>query len=234
MTPLEQVTALCAEKSKSIQNIIEVELTSKALEIASVLKQDLFNLPSEKIVVDVPEIGEKFKKLSLLALNNNEEHGSKFKVPLHEIPNFETNPVLRQLALTVRPLVAPLRVTLYHVECGLELLRPQVEEGVNYALDIQDKAIKRLNDMDKSALALLTKVDYYHYNRSENVAKYLKNSTSADIRQAILDQDFFYYRNCVMMLTWLRNEMLAFIDFYNKNKEKIMNPDTKRQVHDMY
>ncbi|XP_072271176.1 proteasome activator complex subunit 1 [Pyxicephalus adspersus] len=119
------------------------------------------------------------------------------------------------------------------VTLWLQLQIPQIEDGNNFGVAVQEKVFELMTNLRTKLDASQTQISKYLSDRGDAVAKAAKSPHVGDYRVLVQQLDESQY--CELRITALeiRNSYATLFDAINKNYNKIKKPrgDTKRLVY---
>uniref|UniRef100_A0A673CPM7 Proteasome activator complex subunit 1 n=1 Tax=Sphaeramia orbicularis TaxID=375764 RepID=A0A673CPM7_9TELE len=136
----------------------------------------------------------------------------------------ESNPALEVLLNQVDPEIRILKEMLNLVSSWLQLHIPQIQDGNNFGVAVQEKVFEMLTNTRTRVDAFQTQIAKYYSERGDAVAKASKQPHVGDYRQLVHELDQYQYSELRLVVLDLRNTYAALFDIVNKNYDKIKKP----------
>uniref|UniRef100_A0A8C5F4J5 Proteasome activator complex subunit 1 n=1 Tax=Gadus morhua TaxID=8049 RepID=A0A8C5F4J5_GADMO len=124
----------------------------------------------------------------------------------------------------VKPQINSLKEKLNTVSMWMQLQIPQIEDGNNFGVAVQEKVFEMLTLTRTKIEAFQTQISKYYSERGDAVAKASKQPHVGDYRQLVHELDQYQYSELRLVVLEIRNTYAVLFDIINKNYDKIMKP----------
>lgn len=135
-----------------------------------------------------------------------------------------SNQALEVLLNQVDPEIQILKEMLNLVSSWLQLHIPQIQDGNNFGVAVQEKVFEMLTNTRTRVDAFRTQIAKYYSERGDAVAKASKQPHVGDYRQLVHELDQYQYSELRLVVLDLRNTYAMLFDVVNKNYDKIKKP----------
>ncbi|XP_061820909.1 proteasome activator complex subunit 2 [Nerophis lumbriciformis] len=136
----------------------------------------------------------------------------------------KTNEKIVALVERLKPEIVSLRETIIAVTCWIQHLIPQIEDGNDFGVAIQEKILERIAAVKTKVDTFQTNINKYFSERGDAVAKASKDTHVMDYRSLVHEKDVAVYSDIRVMVLDLRGFYVELYDMVSKNVEKVTNP----------
>uniref|UniRef100_A0A915EDQ0 Proteasome activator PA28 C-terminal domain-containing protein n=1 Tax=Ditylenchus dipsaci TaxID=166011 RepID=A0A915EDQ0_9BILA len=225
-TEQKLLSAMKEEFGSKMRNFISKSLPSNILEFNNLINHSKYSLAQVELlggrliedlakieVIDGDEL-DNIKKLKVHKTNNFKAHRAEF--PLEELAvecTHRIEPLLQQAIEDASDIIM-----------WIEFLTPNIEEGNNFGVDIQDSCTAMTRIMLSETVQLLTSYTKFFERRAALVAENKKYPEIEDYVRAINDldqQQIFQVRYAILMT---RNRYARLYEIFSKNMQCITQP----------
>ncbi|XP_077325618.1 proteasome activator complex subunit 1 [Lithobates pipiens] len=143
------------------------------------------------------------------------------------------NEKITSLQKTIKQEIQALKENLNMVTLWLQLQIPQIEDGNNFGVAVQEKVFELMTSLRTKLDASLTQISKYLSDRGDAVAKAAKSPHVGDYRALVQQLDESQYSELRITSLEIRNSYATVYDVITKNYNKIKRPrgDTKRLIY---
>ncbi|XP_040210539.1 proteasome activator complex subunit 1 [Rana temporaria] len=143
------------------------------------------------------------------------------------------NEKIRSLQKTIKHEIQALKENLNMVTLWLQLQIPQIEDGNNFGVAVQEKVFELMTSLRTKLDASQTQISKYLSDRGDAVAKAAKSPHVGDYRALVQQLDESQYSELRITSLEIRNSYATIYDVVTKNYNKIKRPrgDTKRLIY---
>uniref|UniRef100_A0A8C5N6S7 Proteasome activator PA28 C-terminal domain-containing protein n=1 Tax=Gouania willdenowi TaxID=441366 RepID=A0A8C5N6S7_GOUWI len=134
------------------------------------------------------------------------------------------NERVESLLQAVKTEVQTLKEKLNTVSMWVQLQIPQIEDGNNFGVAVQEKVFELLTNTRTKIEAFQTQISKYYSERGDAVAKASKQAHVGDYRQLVHELDLFQYYELRLVVLEIRNTYAVLFDIITKNYDKIKKP----------
>mmetsp|Transcript_4079 Transcript_4079/g.7525 ORF Transcript_4079/g.7525 Transcript_4079/m.7525 type:complete len:286 (-) Transcript_4079:279-1136(-) len=120
------------------------------------------------------------------------------------------------------------------IKLYIQLNIPQIEDGNNFGVEIQEEAVAELNRVEDMAFSVLESLNKYYVMRGRFASKILKHPAVSDYVQSVKELDGKQYAWLKLTCVDIRNHYMVLHDIITKNEEKIKKPRTSDMKASMY
>ncbi|XP_061876689.1 proteasome activator complex subunit 2 [Entelurus aequoreus] len=136
----------------------------------------------------------------------------------------KTNEKIVALVERLKPEIVSLRETIIAVTCWIQHLIPQIEDGNDFGVAIQEKILERIAAVKTKVDTFQANINKYFSERGDAVAKASKDTHVMDYRSLVHEKDVAVYSDIRVMVLDLRGFYVELYDMVSKNVEKVTNP----------
>ncbi|KAE8633433.1 hypothetical protein XENTR_v10001879 [Xenopus tropicalis] len=233
----EKVAAFQKQFSKEADNLIAVGIPQKIYELDQLLSSPELNvsdLSTLRAELDIPipdpekekEKEKKKKEKDEKKKDDEEEKGP----PCGPIPS---NEKIVSLQKRIRSEIQEAKEKLNMVTLWLQLQIPQIEDGNNFGVAVQEKVFELMTNVRTKLDAFQTQLSKYLSDRGDAVAKAAKGPHVGDYRALVHQLDVSQYAELRLTALEIRNTYAILYDAISKNYNKIRRPrgDGKRLIY---
>ncbi|KAM5192163.1 proteasome activator complex subunit 1 [Mantella aurantiaca] len=143
------------------------------------------------------------------------------------------NDKITSLQRAIKHEIKELKENLNMVTLWLQLQIPQIEDGNNFGVAVQEKVFELMTSLRTKLDATQTLISKYLSDRGDAVAKAAKSPHVGDYRALVQQLDESQYSELRIAALEIRNSYATLYDVINKNYNKIKRPrgDTKRLIY---
>ncbi|XP_061521883.1 proteasome activator complex subunit 1 isoform X2 [Phycodurus eques] len=134
------------------------------------------------------------------------------------------NARVETLLKEVRPQIQTLKEKINTVTMWLQLQIPQIEDGNNFGVAVQEKVFEMLTSSHTKIEGFQTQVSKYYSERGDAVAKASKTPHVGDYRELVHELDETQYFELRFVVLDICATYAALYDIINKNYAKIKRP----------
>lgn len=153
---------------------------------------------------------------------NEEDEKKKKKAPKCGL--IKGNEKIMTLLDTVKPEIFALRETILTVTCWIQHLIPQIEDGNDFGVAVQEKILERIAVVKTKVDGFQTNINKYFSERGDAVGKASKDTHVMDYRRLVSEKDEDMYSEIKVIVLDIRGFYAELYDIINKNLEKVTNP----------
>mmetsp|Transcript_7514 Transcript_7514/g.12274 ORF Transcript_7514/g.12274 Transcript_7514/m.12274 type:complete len:283 (-) Transcript_7514:201-1049(-) len=135
-----------------------------------------------------------------------------------------SNKKIAELTNTVKKEVIEMIETMGVIKLYIQLNIPQIEDGNNFGVEIQEEAVGEISKVEDMAFAMLDGINKYFILRGKLVSKVLRYPKIKDYKESIRELDGKRYVRLKMACVDIRNSYMTLHDIITKNEEKIRKP----------
>ena len=110
------------------------------------------------------------------------------------------------------------------IKLSIQLSIPEIEDGGNVGVEVQEEAIGELHRAEETAYTILERPEIYYSNRAKLASKIVKYVMIEDYQQCVLELDEQMYVQLKNSLKTLKNLYIVNYDLLVKNQEKLQDP----------
>ncbi|KAK1885135.1 Proteasome activator complex subunit 2 [Dissostichus eleginoides] len=145
-------------------------------------------------------------------------------IPDPPSPEEEGNEKIMMLLERVKPEIFALRETILTVNCWIQHLIPQIEDGNDFGVAVQEKILERIAVVKTKVDGFQTNINKYFSERGDAVGKASKETHVMDYRRLVSEKDEDMYSEIKVIVLDIRGFYAELYDIINKNLEKVTNP----------
>ncbi|CAL8397663.1 unnamed protein product [Arctogadus glacialis] len=228
----KQVDNFCQSLTKEAEALLSKQFPQSMAEMDVLLKTCLSRPDLVRAPLDIPipdpakEEAKRKKKEEKEAAAGKKEEGDKEDKEDEGPPcgpiccNEHVERALRE----VKPQIHSLKEKLNTVSMWMQLQIPQIEDGNNFGVAVQEKVFELLTLTRTKIEAFQTQISKYYSERGDAVAKASKQPHVGDYRQLVHELDQYQYSELRLVVLEIRNTYAVLFDIINKNYDKIMKP----------
>nr|XP_019965251.1 PREDICTED: proteasome activator complex subunit 2 [Paralichthys olivaceus] len=205
------------------EKLFSTVIPQKITQLDALLKDSALNLDVSSLMapLDIP-IPDPPSAEEEMETDKNEE-GEKKKKALKS--GFIKGNEKIVLALDkVKPEIVAFREILTTVSCWIQHLVPQIEDGNDFGVAIQEKILERIAAVKTKVDGFQTNINKYFSERGDAVAKASKETHVMDYRSLVHEKDNCIYADVRVIVLDLRGFYVEFFDIISKNLDKVTNP----------
>uniref|UniRef100_A0A4W5NG86 Proteasome activator complex subunit 1 n=1 Tax=Hucho hucho TaxID=62062 RepID=A0A4W5NG86_9TELE len=131
---------------------------------------------------------------------------------------------VESLLKEIKPQIQILKEKLNTVSMWVQLQIPQIEDGNNFGVAVQEKVFELLTNTRTKIEGFQTQISKYYSERGDAVDKASKEPHVGDYRQLVHELDQYQYCELRIMVLEIRNTYAVLLDIINKNYDKIKKP----------
>ncbi|OCT97988.1 hypothetical protein XELAEV_18010216mg [Xenopus laevis] len=233
----EKVATFQKEFSKEADNLIAVGIPQKIYELDQLLSSpelnvsDMSTLQAElDIPIPDPE-KEKEKEKQKKEKDDKKKDDEEEKGP--PCGPVSSNDKITSLQKRIRSEIQESKEKLNMVTLWLQLQIPQIEDGNNFGVAVQEKVFELMTNVRTKLDAFQTQLSKYLSDRGDAVAKAAKSPHVGDYRALVHQLDGSQYSELRLTALEIRNTYAILYDIISKNYNKIKRPrgDGKRLIY---
>ncbi|XP_068098581.1 proteasome activator complex subunit 1 [Hyperolius riggenbachi] len=242
-----QIPPAATEKVKVFQNqfnkeaneLISVGIPQKISELDKLLcspELNVSDLTTLRAELDIPipdpeKEKEKAKEKEKKEKDEKKKDDDEEKGP--PCGPIDSNEKITSLQRKAKQEIRELKENLNTVSLWLQLQIPQIEDGNNFGVAIQEKVFELMTSLKTRLDTIQTQISKYLSDRGDAVAKAAKSPHVGDYRALVHQLDESQYCELKIAILEIRNSYATLYDIVEKNYNKIRRPrgDTKRLVY---
>ncbi|KAM3940306.1 proteasome activator complex subunit 1 isoform 1-T1 [Leptodactylus fuscus] len=236
---IEKVNSFQSQLSKEADELISVGFPKKIDELDKLLSSPELNvsdLKTLKAELDIPiPDPEKEKEKEKLVRKKEKDEKKKDDDEDKGPPcgPISCNEKITTLQKKIKTEIQQLKENLNTVTLWLQLQIPQIEDGNNFGVAVQEKVFELMTSVRTKIDASHTQISKYLSDRGDAVAKASKSPHVGDYRALVQQLDESQYSELRITALEIRNFYATLCDIIIKNYSKIKRPrgDTKRLVY---
>ncbi|CAG2169989.1 unnamed protein product [Oppiella nova] len=124
----------------------------------------------------------------------------------------ESNPYLREMIALLRPQMWELIEHTLTLSVGINLMIPQIEDGNNFGVQIQQECIDTIIGAENDVHKRLREICSYYATRAELMTKVVKYPHNEDYRCAVIERDRVFQKFLCGSLISIRNHYMYIHD----------------------
>ncbi|XP_061777305.1 proteasome activator complex subunit 2 [Nerophis ophidion] len=205
------------------QNLFSSHIPSKILQLDTLLRDQALSvtdMSALKAPLDIPIPDPPTPEDEDMETDQGEE--KKKKKP--KCGFIKTNEKIVALVEKLKPEIVSLRETIIAVTCWIQHLIPQIEDGNDFGVAIQEKILERIAAVKTKVDTFQSNINKYFSERGDAVAKASKDTHVMDYRSLVHEKDVAVYSDIRVMILDLRGFYVELYDMVSKNAEKVTNP----------
>ncbi|XP_040272847.1 proteasome activator complex subunit 1 [Bufo bufo] len=234
---IEKVNGFQNQLSKEADELISVGFPKKIDELDKLLSSPELNvsdLKTLKAELDIPipdPEKEKAKEKEKKEKDDKKKDDEEEKGP--PCGPISCNEKITSLQRKIKTEIQQLKENLNMVTLWLQLQIPQIEDGNNFGVAVQEKVFELMTSVRTKIDASHTQISKYLSDRGDAVAKAAKSPHVGDYRALVQQLDESQYSELRITALEIRNFYATLCDIIIKNYSKIKRPrgDTKRLVY---
>ncbi|KAM9329917.1 proteasome activator complex subunit 1 [Gastrophryne carolinensis] len=223
--------------SKEANELISVGLPQKIGELDKLIASPELNvsdLTTLKAELDIPVPDpekEKAKEKEKKEKDEKKKDDDEEKGP--PCGPIACNEKITSLQRNIKKEIQELKENLNMVSLWLQLQIPQIEDGNNFGVAVQEKVFELMTSLRTKVDATQTQISKYLSDRGDAVAKAAKSPHVGDYRALVQQLDESQYSDLRITALEIRNFYATLYDVIYKNYSKIKRPrgETKRLVY---
>ncbi|KAM3940307.1 proteasome activator complex subunit 1 isoform 2-T2 [Leptodactylus fuscus] len=234
---IEKVNSFQSQLSKEADELISVGFPKKIDELDKLLSSPELNvsdLKTLKAELDIPiPDPEKEKEKEKLKKEKDEKKKDDDEDKGPPCGPISCNEKITTLQKKIKTEIQQLKENLNTVTLWLQLQIPQIEDGNNFGVAVQEKVFELMTSVRTKIDASHTQISKYLSDRGDAVAKASKSPHVGDYRALVQQLDESQYSELRITALEIRNFYATLCDIIIKNYSKIKRPrgDTKRLVY---
>jgi proteasome activator subunit 2 (PA28 beta) len=142
-----------------------------------------------------------------------------------------SNPSINQISPIVRQEVHILLEYMATLKLNIQLSIPNVDEGNNFGVEIQEEAIAEIARIEDIGYSMLEKFLTYAGNRSRLVSKIVKYPNIEDYWLSVRELDAQQHTELSLNVADMRNAYTMINDLLLKNEERLADPRLEKHKH---
>lgn len=211
---------------KEAEILISTTFPQKIIKINQILKDDLLNVSDLSLIhspLDIP-IPDPPQPQENGGKNDSDEAKEKKKEKRPKCGYITSNEKIQILLNKLKPELRGLRENILLLTIWIQYLVPQIEDGNDFGVAIQEKVLERISAVKTKVETYQTNINKYFSERGDAVGKASKDTHVMDYRQLVHDKDEAVYVEIRSMLMDIRGYYAELEDIILKNTEKITQP----------
>ncbi|KAM4049467.1 proteasome activator complex subunit 1 isoform 1-T2 [Anomaloglossus baeobatrachus] len=234
---IEKINGFQSQLCKQADELISVGFPKKIDELDKLLSSPELNvsdLTTLKAELDIPipdPEKEKQKEKEKKEKDEKKKDDDEEKGP--PCGPISSNEKITSLQRKIKVEIQQLKENLVMVTFWLQLQIPQIEDGNNFGVAVQEKVFELMTSVRTKIDASHTQISKYLSDRGDAVAKASKSPHVGDYRALVQQLDESQYSELRITALEIRNFYATLCDVVIKNYSKIKKPrgDTKRLVY---
>eukprot|EP00708_Paratrimastix_pyriformis_P004235 GAFH01003081.1.p2 GENE.GAFH01003081.1~~GAFH01003081.1.p2 ORF type:complete len:295 (+),score=69.23 GAFH01003081.1:9-893(+) len=138
--------------------------------------------------------------------------------------NIQCNSALTTMISQVKQQAVAVMELLNNVKLWIQLSIPEVSDGGNFGVQIQEEIVEELGHAEESTYSFLDLSASYFLGRAAVGAKMAKHPTVQDYRFIVKQLDLKFYYDVLFAVLEMRDNLITIIDTFQKNEARIRNP----------
>ncbi|XP_073527142.1 proteasome activator complex subunit 1 [Phyllobates terribilis] len=238
---IEKVNGFQSQLSKEADGLISVGFPKKIDELDKLLSSPELNvcdLQTLKAELDIPIPDPEKEKQKEKEKKEKDEKDEKKKKDDDEEKGPPCGPIscndkITNLQRKIKIEIQQLKENLVTITLWLQLQIPQIEDGNNFGVAVQEKVFELMTSVRTKIDASHTQISKYLSDRGDAVAKASKSPHVGDYRALVQQLDESQYSELRITALEIRNFYAMLCDIVFKNYSKIKKPrgDSKRLVY---
>lgn len=229
------------EKVRShVVELVSNKFPQKVLELDKLLASEKFSLKNTQLAhveinIPVPDFSANEQPSSPTNDNHSpsvkrrklwdeEDEDPRSKPILFPKGVVESNAHVIELQSNLKPILLELVGDICELRLGIQLMIPQMEDGNNFGVDVQNETLGELQSAEEDVQSNFNLFSTYFAMRGEFLTKIVKYPHAADYRRALQEHDEKCHFNLCITLHETRNYYITLQDLVMKNLNKIKNP----------
>ncbi|XP_041717529.1 proteasome activator complex subunit 2 [Coregonus clupeaformis] len=199
----------------------------KISQLDNLLKEDDLNIPDLSTLqapLDIPIPDPPTAEDEEMETDKNDDDDKKKKKKAPSCGFIKGNEKIVKLLDRVKPEILALRESVITVSCWIQHLIPQIEDGNDFGVAIQEKILERIAAVKTKVDGFHTNINKYFSERGDAVAKASKLTHVMDYRALVHEKDEAVYSEIRVILLDIRGFYAELYDIISKNLEKVTNP----------
>uniref|UniRef100_V9LB10 Proteasome activator complex subunit 2 n=1 Tax=Callorhinchus milii TaxID=7868 RepID=V9LB10_CALMI len=206
--------------------LISTTFPNKITELNKILKEESLNvldltLIHSPLVIPIPDPP---KKEENGGKNDSDEGNETKKEKAPKCGFIASNEKILTLLNKLKPELRTLRENITLLTIWIQYLVPQIEDGNDFGVAIQEKVLERIAAVKTKVETYQTNINKYFSERGDAVGKASKDTHVMDYRQLVHEKDEAIYIEIRTMLMDIRGYYGELADIIVKNTEKITMP----------
>lgn len=236
-TAIEKINGFRSQLSKEADVLISVGFPKKIDELDKLLSSPELNVSDLKILkaeLDIPiPDPEKEKEKEKKKKENDEKKKDDDEDKGPPCGPIFCNEKITSLQKEIKTEIQQLKENLNMVTLWLQLQIPQIEDGNNFGVAVQEKVFELMTTVRTKIDASNTQISKYLSDRGDAVAKASKSPHVGDYRALVQQLDESQYSELRITALEIRNFYATLCDVIIKNYNKIKRPrgDAKRLIY---
>ncbi|XP_072006833.1 proteasome activator complex subunit 1 isoform X1 [Engystomops pustulosus] len=234
---IEKVNGFRSQLAKEADELISVGFPKKIDQLDKLLSSPELNvsdLKTLKAELDIPiPDPEKEKEKEKLKEEKDEKKKDDDEDKGPPCGPISCNEKITSLQRQIKSEIQQLKENLNMVTLWLQLQIPQIEDGNNFGVAVQEKVFELMTGVRTKIDASNTQISKYLSDRGDAVAKASKSPHVGDYRALVQQLDESQYSELRITAFEIRNFYAMLYDVVMKNYNKIKRPrgDTKRMIY---
>jgi len=218
----EEVEQFRAKIAQEANRIVHQQLPLKILFLSKLIKETpMFYLSYSEIMRQEKE------KLSTGSLTSDvaAEKSKKRKLENEGVsPKIPSNQIITSMLKILKDEFLQLIEMLNTLKVWVQLNIPQIEDGNNFGVGVQEETVGELGRAETDTFAILDNMTKYFVTRGKLLVKMKKHPDIEDFAMSVDELDEKEFINMRLCAADLRNTFALIYDVITKNLEKIQKP----------
>ncbi|KAJ8406982.1 hypothetical protein AAFF_G00292580 [Aldrovandia affinis] len=231
----KQVDDFCKQLTKEAESLVSKFFPQKIEEMEKLLQASFCveDLSTLRAPLDIPipdpakEELKRKKKEEKEAKEGKEDKEKDGKEDEEEGPTcgpIACNERVQRLLKETKVHIQTLKEKLNTVSMWVQLQVPNIEDGNNFGVAVQEKVFELLTNTRTKIEGFQTQISKYYSERGDAVAKASKQSHVGDYRHLVHELDENQYCELRIVVLEIRNTYAVLYDIISKNHDKIQRP----------